>query len=255
MVPTTVPTTQPPPSPPDDGGGNDDGDTPPASVVVTGQPVRIPVNCEDPYDSLEEVLAGLTWEIDRKIVQWASVVGILEFPFCPEGPVYPDEAALDILGLPKFRELKPLPAALGTLLDVVDPELARMLELFLNLGFRSEKPAFLLCNAYLPMRHFCPKGARTANPLDVEEGYTWAWWSKVGPGSQPPKASEEFLKQYPEMVNYPDSAPYISAFFSAAEHHDREGPQRVCPRTTPNRNCDITMMQWFEALWRLHGQD
>lgn len=257
---TSVPDTPAPAptdaQPPKDGGGDhDEGDNgqPTPGAVVTGvvatRPAATPLpdNC---YRNMAELLSALPFEEDRKIFKWANEQGLVEFPTCPYGPVYPDEAAVDIMGLPKYRELKPLPSLLGRFLDVSDPAI----ELFASLGFRPEQPSFLLCNHFLADRHFCPKGAITQNPLDIEEGYTWSWWSKVGPGTLPPPASQDFLSRYPEMADYSDSAPYIAAFYAESGHHEREGAKRVCPRTTWYRNCDIMLMQWYESLARLHAK-
>jgi len=260
VPPTSVPNTPAPSAKPkDDNGDGDKDDSPPVVVigtaaVVTRQPTPVISETEFCYQTLEELLSALNFDEDKQIFLWVDKMGLLESPVCPYGKVFSDDVVPDILTLPEFNEYSPLPSSLGTFFDVANPDLARKLELFKTLGFLPDKQTFLLCNTYLPFRHICPRGSTTQKPLDIEKAYTWAWWSKFGPGTIPPPVTAEFLRQYPEMVNYPDSAPFIQAFFEAAKHFDREGPQKVCPRTLPWRNCDIMLIQWYEALYRLYGQ-
>ena len=248
------------PPPPDNGGGHDRGDdndnggdratsVPPAGpvVIVTRAPTPPPYPC---YDSWEELQKGLYWPIELKFFLWAEDNKLIEYPVCPDGPVYPDEAALDILALPAFANQVPYTTAVGGFFfDILVPELLRKIELYKALGFVVEEPTFLLCN--VNWHWFCPKGSPSENPLDIEEGYTLAWWSKVGPGRIPLLVPESFFEKYPKMRDYP-SSPYIAEFYKVVNFDDREGPQYPCPQTTPYRNCDIRLKQWYEALWLLH---
>lgn len=256
-TPTAVPTQAPPPPPPDDGDEPPPKPPPPppastGPVVIQATP--IPDEC---YTSLEEFLEAFAWEEGKRAVAFAVRVGILEIseenPFCPWDKLWPDEMAYFVLGLPKYQDEVPLRESLGFFLDAGDP----VIDLYKSLGFYPDEalrpePKFLLCNSFLPYRHFCPKGARTQNPVDREEAFTVAWWSVVGP-QEPPDTPEEFLERYPDMSRYPDSAAYVAASSQEFGYFEGIGPSRFCPRTSSLLDCDVRKVQFLVLLYRGHA--